>query len=183
MVRTEYELRSPAQDLFWEASGGRTIGLTEATEAETLAVETLALPWFYQWVPDNGEDDPGEGPGTRVEAVWSDLAGIDRFANLVRLEVRRHAVTDFTPLSALAKLETLVLTRGPIEDLSGLVAVLAGLPRLTTLILSDSGIRDASPLLDLPHLTRIGRVGNPLDEASREVGVPALQARGVVVLL
>jgi hypothetical protein len=34
-----------------------------------------------------------------------------------------------------------------------------------------------------PSLTRIGLKGNPLDQQARKVHIPALRARGVVVIL
>ena len=48
--------------------------------------------------------------------------------------------------------------------------------------LANNAVEDISPLLALNELRQLDLRGNPLSDAALEVQIPALQARGVLVL-
>ena len=78
-------------------------------------------------------------------------------------------VTDLTVVRGLA------LWGSPLVDLTGLQLAL----NLEALVLYDNQIIDIAPLLDVPRLRFVDLRGNPLDDESVDVHLPALRGRGV----
>lgn len=111
--------------------------------------------------------------GNRV-ADLSPLRGLTR---LTVLEINGNLVTSLSPLAGLGQLLALLASDNAIADLSPL----ADLPTVF-LLLSDNAIADAAPLLAMRWLRFVDLRGNPLSERTLDVHIPALQARGVVVL-
>ena len=111
--------------------------------------------------------------GNRV-ADLSPLAGLTR---LTLLDLNGNLVTSLSPLAGLTELQALFAQDNAIADLSPL----ADLPTVL-LLLADNAIADVSPLLAMRWLRYVDLRGNPLTDRSLRVHIPALQARGVVVV-
>jgi hypothetical protein len=65
------------------------------------------------------------------------------------------------------------------------LTLLASLTNLNTLVLIENRIEDISPLVANPSLSEGDKVylaGNPLSDQARNEQIPALKARGVIVL-
>ena len=132
----------------------------------------------------------------------SDLSPLSSLTELTSLNLFHNNVSDLSPLAGVTKLTHLDLSHNNIRD----VSPLTGLIELTNLHLSHNNIRDVSPLTGLIELTNLNlsnnnisnlaplaaNVGlgngdsvnvydNPLNDASTNTHVPALQARGVEV--
>ena len=108
------------------------------------------------------------------------LIGLETATNLQTLDLPHNAISDLTPLASLVNLQTLYLSHNAISDLTPL----ASLVNLQTLYLSHNAISDVTPLAHLPHLRSLDLKGNPLlNDASINEHVPALQRRGVEVVL
>ena len=123
-----------------------------------------------------------------TKLTWLDLDGnaitdISALAGLTNLEVLglwSNSITDISPLARLNKLTFLGLTNNSISDISSL----AGLNSLRLLYLTNNSISDISPLVSNTGLGSGDQVflrGNPLDAASINTHIPALQRRGVTV--
>ena len=110
-----------------------------------------------------------------------DLSPLAGLINLQRLNLSSNQIEDLSPLAGLVNLRHLHLSSNQIDDLSPL----AGLVQLETLNLTNNKIVDIQPLLDNVgigagdsiHLQR-----NKLSDISRNQHVPALEARGVIVV-
>ena len=113
-------------------------------------------------------------PQNRIE----DLAPLAGLTELLSLNLSGNAITDLSSLAGLRNLFVLFLGDNQISDLS----VLAGMERLLLLGLANNAVQDISPLLTLNELLQVDLRGNPLSDAALETQIPALQARGVVVL-
>jgi len=138
----------------------------------------------------------------------SDLSPLTELKNLKRLDLQDNNISDLSPLAELKKLESLGLMRNNISDISGLagltqlktlnlrsnnisdVSALAELKKLEILRLTGNNISDVSPLVGLinlkPHGGRYNysalSIGsNPLNYASINTHIPAMQARGIEV--
>ena len=86
------------------------------------------------------------------------LIGLEAATNLQNVAMGRNAISDLTPL--------------------------ANLPNLRSLYLRGNAISDLTPLVNVPHLRYLYLKGNPpLNDASINEHVPALQRRGVEVVL
>ena len=132
----------------------------------------------------------------------SDISPLAGLNNLIWLELHNNSISDISPLKGLNNLMSLKLSDNSISDISPL----AGLNNLTELYLSDNSISDLSPLKRLTNLTRLELdnnsisdlsplvantglgpgdtvivKGNPLNHASINTHIPALQSRGVTV--
>lgn len=112
--------------------------------------------------------------GNEVESL-APLAGL---TDLLSLDLTGNSVTDAAPLAGLGNLFLLNLTDNRVAD----VTALAGLRNLWILGLAGNAVTDISPLLALNQLRQLDLRGNPLDDAAIETHIPALQARGVLVL-
>ena len=130
----------------------------------------------------------------------ADLAPLAGLTRLLILSLPRNQIEDLAPLAGLTDLLSLDLTGNAISDLSSLaglgnlfvlflgdnqiadVSSLAGLDNLFLLGLAGNAIEDISPLLALSQLRQLDLRGNPLSDAALDTQIPALQARGVLVL-
>ena len=131
----------------------------------------------------------------------TDLSLLAGLTQLIELVLEGNSIADISPLAGLTQLQSLNLGGNLIADISPL----AGLTRLGGLSLNDNLIADISPLAGLPLIvlwldgnliadisplvanTGLGEwttvdVGkNPLNDASINTHIPALQSRGVTV--
>ena len=112
----------------------------------------------------------------------TDVTSLSGLTNLTTLSLSVNNITDVTPLSGLANLIDLSLDRNSISDLTPL----SRLTRLNRLILFINSISDLSPLvantgLGTGDLVDVER--NPLSAMSYQMHIPALQDRGVIVLI
>lgn len=107
-----------------------------------------------------------------------DLAPLAELTDLLSLDLTGNAVSDLSPLAGLGNLFVLFLGDNQVRD----VAALAGMDSLFLLGLANNAVEDISPLLALNELRQLDLRGNPLSDAALEVQIPALQARGVLVL-
>ena len=110
----------------------------------------------------------------------SPLAGLSK---LMHLSLYNNELTDVSPLAGLSQLTYLELGYNTITD----VASLAKLTQLKILGLTGNSISDVSPLapLNLPGtesgITRLYLSSNPLNYASINTHIPAMQAKGIEV--
>ena len=112
------------------------------------------------------DDDPMSIPDDSLRAVIEDSLNKASGAAITRAE--------------MATLTRLIAPNKTIRDLTGLEFATG----LDTLDLSDNNIEDIQPLVDNAGLgvgVAIDLRGNPLNDQSRDVHVPALEARGVAV--
>ncbi len=132
----------------------------------------------------------------------SDISPLAGLANLTRLVADNNNITDISAVVGLTNLTYLNLGGNNITDISPV----AGLTNLTNLALANNGITDISAVVELTHLTelhlgwnqisdlsplvtntglgsgdKIYVKGTPLNHASIETHIPALQSRGVTV--
>ncbi|RKU36209.1 hypothetical protein C6496_14105 [Candidatus Poribacteria bacterium] len=119
----------------------------------------------------------------------SDLEPLTGLVNLQKLDLSWNRVNDLTALAGLIQLKELNLRGNQISD----ITPLANLIRIDKLYLNSNLIVDLKPLVDNPGLVDDTREDfdwggdtvtvsdNPLSEVSRNVYIPALQARGVNV--
>ena len=121
---------------------------------------------------------------TRLDAPNSgirNLTGLEFAASLTRLHlgidkvdgryVNSNDISDLTPLAGLTKLTWLVLTNTGVSDLTPL----AGLDNLTRLHLGDNSIADLTPLAGLTNLTRLSVGENPITELTPLAGLTNLR--------
>ena len=130
------------------------------------------------------------------------ISGISELANLETLSLGYNNVSDLGPLAALKKLRTLYLDEnlvsdiGPLAGLTDLrllslktnaivdISALAGLTSIRYLYLDNNSISDIAPLVDnigLGSGDQVFLYSNPLDAASINEHIPALESRGVSV--
>ena len=110
----------------------------------------------------------------------SDLSPLAGLTHLTGLGFSDNNISDLSPLSGLTNLTGLGLQSNNISDLSPL----AGLTNLTQLFLENNNISDLSPLVENTGLGEGDTVdvsGNPLNYASINTHIPALQSRGVEI--
>ena len=120
----------------------------------------------------------------------TDLTGLQAATNLEVLNlgtalvagvlVNSNSISDIARLAELPNLTDLDLESNSISD----IAPLAGLTNLTALNLRDNSISDVSPLIANTGLGSGDTVDvseNPLNHASINTHIPALQSRGVTV--
>ena len=110
----------------------------------------------------------------------ADLSPLAGHTALAYLNVSNNLLSDIAPLTGLTALEDLLLFDNSISDISPV----EGLTAMTLLGLDDNAISDVSPLVGNAGLGAGDYLylrGNPLDGASVQTHIPALQARGVHV--
>ena len=110
----------------------------------------------------------------------SDLTGLENATNLTELHLWDNNITDLSALTGLTNLTQLRLDHNTISDISAL----SGLTNLEGLELQENSISDLSPLVSNAGLGAGDEVdlrGNPLNAASINTHIPALQRRGVEV--
>ena len=107
----------------------------------------------------------------------SHLAGLN---SLVWLQLNDNSISDISPIAGLTNLRGLFLWDNSISDISPL----EGLTNLGSLNLSENSITDISPIVANTGLGNgdiVWLEGNPLNSASINTHIPALQRRGVDV--
>ena len=110
----------------------------------------------------------------------SDLSPLKGLNNLISLELSDNSISDISPLAGLTNLRILGLSGNSISDISPV----AGLINLIELSLENNSISDISPLVANAGLGSRDTVSvseNPLNHASINTHIPALQSRGVEV--
>ena len=110
----------------------------------------------------------------------SDLSPLKGLNNLISLELSDNSISDISPLAGLNNLRILGLSGNSISDISPV----AGLINLIELSLENNSISDISPLVANAGLGSGDTVSvseNPLNHASINTHIPALQSRGVEV--
>ena len=113
----------------------------------------------------------------------SDISALSGLTQLTSLDLRSNEISDVSPLSGLTQLIYLYLDRNAISDISAL----SELTQLKVLYLRNNFISDVSPLigLDLPgtqwNSTGLYIEDNPLNYASLNTHIPAMQAKGIKV--
>ena len=110
----------------------------------------------------------------------SDLSPLKGLNNLISLELSDNSISDISPLAGLTNLRILGLSGNSISDISPV----AGLINLIELSLENNSISDISPLVANAGLGSGDTVSvseNPLNHASINIHIPALQSRGVEV--
>ena len=110
----------------------------------------------------------------------SDLSPLKGLNNLIWLELSDNSISDISPLAGLTNLRILGLSGNSISDISPV----AGLINLIELSLENNSISDISPLVANAGLGSGDTVSvseNPLNHASINTHIPALQSRGVEV--
>ena len=137
--------------------------------------------------------------------VISNISALSGLTQLTSLNLDGNAITDISALSGLTQLTSLYLGENVISDISALsgltqlkslylwnnrigdVSPLKALTQLTSLDLSGNAISDVSPLVKLNLTgTEWETIGlyikdNPLNLASLNTHIPAMQAKGVEV--
>ena len=110
----------------------------------------------------------------------SDLSPLKGLNNLISLKLSDNSISDISPLAGLTNLRILGLSGNSISDISPV----AGLINLIELSLENNSISDISPLVANAGLGSGDTVSvseNPLNHASINTHIPALQSRGVEV--
>ncbi len=110
----------------------------------------------------------------------SDLSPLVGLTNLTWLRLWSNSISDLSPLAGLTNLTELSLRGNSISDISPL----EGLTNLRWLSLSGNSISDISPLVANTGLGNgdfVDVTDNPLNAASINTHLPALQSRGVTV--
>ncbi len=110
----------------------------------------------------------------------SDLTPLAGLTQLTVLDLNGNAISDISALSGLTNLVVLRLGANVITD----ITALSGLTNLVVLGVWDNNISDISPLVANRGLgtgKEISVSENPLNDASINVHIPALQDRGVEV--
>ena len=133
----------------------------------------------------------------------TDIGPIADHPDLTRLDITRNQIEDLTPLADLVFMDGLWVSDNPLTDISPLsglfrlrflisdrtqlreISALSELTALDSLTLEDNLVSDLSALVTNTGLRTGDHVdlrGNPLSEDAVNTQIPALQARGVVVL-
>ena len=107
----------------------------------------------------------------------SDVSPLANLTQLTRLSLGNTDVSDVSPLANLTQLTSLGLDYTDVSD----VSPLAGLTQLTRLNLNRTAVSDVSPLANLTQLETLALQYCPLNAASHQVHIPAIQANGTEV--
>ena len=110
----------------------------------------------------------------------SNISPLVGLTNLILLSLGNNNINNISPLVGLTNLTRLSLYENSISDISPLV----GLTNLTELYLYENSISDISPLVENIGLGLGATVNvseNPLNTASINIHIPALEGRGVTV--
>ena len=114
-----------------------------------------------------------------VETDVSDISPLENLTNLRVLSLGETDVSDISPLGNLTNLEWLYLGETDVSDISPL----ENLTNLERLYLGETDVSDISALANLPNLEALSLLYCPLNNAAYDTHIPALQAKGVTVLL
>ena len=128
-----------------------------------------------------------------VKGKIRDITPLAGMIELKELYLENNQIRDITPLAGMIELKELHLENNQIRD----ITPLANLIQINKLYLQQNMIVDLKPLVDNPglvnknpvhleggfdwHADVVGLHGNPLSDVSRNVHIPALEARGVIV--
>ena len=110
----------------------------------------------------------------------SDISPVEGLTNLTKLGLGNNSISDISAVARLTNLTWLLLPFNSISDISAV----AQLTHLTVLRLDRNSISDISPLVENTGLGEGDEVNvkrNPLNYASINTHIPALQNRGVTV--
>ena len=110
------------------------------------------------------------------------LTGLESATSLLYLFLGSNSISNLTPLTDLTNLQFLDLENNSVSDLSPVT----GLTNLIFLGLRNNSVSDLSPLVENTGLgggSAVNVEGNPLNQLSINTHIPALQRRGVEVLL
>ncbi|MCY3721022.1 MAG: leucine-rich repeat domain-containing protein [Candidatus Poribacteria bacterium] len=113
----------------------------------------------------------------------SDVSPLAKLKKLNSLDMGNNTISDISDLAELTRLTELRLGSNTISD----VSPLAKLTQLTQLNLNNNSISDVSPLVKLNltgtewNRTGLDITGNPLSDASINIHIPAMQAKGILV--
>ena len=113
----------------------------------------------------------------------SDISPLSGLNQLTHLYLYSNNISDISPLSGLNQLTSLQLGNNELTD----VSPLSGLNQLTHLELANNSISDVSPLVSLNLTgtewdnTGLYLWNNPLNYASINTHIPAMQAKGIEV--
>jgi len=115
--------------------------------------------------------------GTQVK----DIAPLAGLTNLEVIDLGENQIVDITPLRNLTKLWRIDLWDNQIEDIS----VLQYMTNAKVISLDNNRVIDLLPLVNNPGFTQgdiLSVAGNPLSDRSVNEYIPALAARGVIVI-
>jgi serine/threonine protein kinase len=117
-------------------------------------------------------DDFANGGGSQVRGDIDNLQDIKKLKNIRWITLGYQNISDLSPLENLASLETLDLCNNPmLDDFSPL----SGLGSLTSLVIFDTGVSDLSVLRDCPRLTLVDIGGTQITSLAALDGLDALQ--------
>ena len=105
----------------------------------------------------------------------SDISPLAELKKLTRLALWKNNISDISSLAELKNLTSLNISRNNIRNISPL----AELKQLTRLDIGYNNISDISPLVELKKLTGLYISGNPLNYASINTHISAIQAKGI----
>ena len=162
-------------------------GLEYATNLSTLDIGAKFVEAEGRIVNSNSVSDISPLAGLNnltflllVDNSITDISPLVGLNNLTTLSVWGNSISDILPLAGLNNLTELYLGKNSISD----VSPLAGLNNLTELWLTDNSISDISPLVantGLGNGDTVNVTENPLNAASINIHISALQSRGVTV--
>ncbi len=115
----------------------------------------------------------------------SDITSLAELKEIDWLSLRNNNISDISPLAEPTQIRWLYLSNNNISDVVPLVKLASVIPSRNSLhlYLDQNNISDISPFLALdPPETRrlwLSLWGNPLNDASRNRHIPALQAKGI----
>ena len=121
--------------------------------------------------------------GSSGQEMISNLSGLQYCTDLTYLNLWGNNISNINAVSYLKKLETLYLQQNYITDISAL----SGLTKLDDIFLNYNGITDLSSLVTncnnggLGSGEKLSVKANPLSPNSKNVQIPDLQSKGVIV--
>ena len=158
-----------------------SLGDTAVSDVSPLAALTQ-LTWLY--LDDTAVSDVSPLAAltqlTRlslIDTAVSDVSPLAALTQLTSLGLGGTAVSDVSPLAALTQLTSLSLSLTAVSD----VSPLAALTQLTQLSLYRTDVSDVSPLAALTQLEGLELRNCPLNAASHQTHIPAIQANGTEV--
>ena len=100
-----------------------------------------------------------------------DLTGLEYAINLRHLEFARNEVSDLSPIAGLTKISVLVMGDNSISDLSPI----AGLTEIRRLQFSNNEVSDLSPIAGLTKISVLVMGDNPISDLSPLAGFTELE--------
>lgn len=122
--------------------------------------------------PPNGElslEEVGDRQTLQInDASVRDVAGLEHFTGLWKLDLSGTGISDLTPLAALSELDALYLADTKVTDIS----VLSNLSNLYGLDLSGTAVTDISPLAKLDQLGVLNLADTSVTDTTVLDGLP-----------